>query len=306
MSIKPIYDIKEYERQKNAIRAQFRAERTGDQVRFEEQSKLLKPVIDVQKETAKAITEKIASKDDVLIPFTKELQRRHDQLETLTQQPFYNQDIPDPTHDASGSKESIHVNLDRNLTDEDIENLEDMRLDLPSKVFEKGEVRETLEKIKTFNRSIGQILGIGPAGKKATTAEKVIAESRKKTLVKYIEKIEGMIKSSQFISTPKKGKGLNFYKSPEDLWEKVSLLINAKISGNNNDDHDDDIIDGLLELLRIDAISKDTYDQLNNMINNKINNKKRKAECKACKCVVRYDDKAKHKRTKKHKNNLHN
>ena len=43
MSIKPIYDIKEYERQKNAIRAQFRAERTGDQVRFEEQSKLLKP-----------------------------------------------------------------------------------------------------------------------------------------------------------------------------------------------------------------------------------------------------------------------
>ena len=56
--MKPV-DIKEYERQKNVTQAHDLAERTGVQVLFEKQSELLKPVTDVQKETAKNITERL-------------------------------------------------------------------------------------------------------------------------------------------------------------------------------------------------------------------------------------------------------
>jgi len=302
MPIQPISDIKEYVRQRDAIQARNRAERTGQQVLFEAQSKLLKPVTDVQRETAKNIIGKIASKDDVLIPFTKELQRRNDQLEALSQQPFYNQDIPAPPPAISGT---IPIDLDQNLDDTDRDNLVEMELALPSEVFEKGDVEETLEKIKSNNRRIGQILGTGPAGRKAPAQEKKWAESRRQTLKLYKEKIEGIMKSSQFMVTSKKGKGFTdvvVYKSPTDLKEKLGLQVAAKKAGNNGVDN---IIHSILdELLRIDEITKDEYDVLYRGIFK--SRKDEKGLCNTCNCLVRYDDKAKHKRTKKHQKNLRN
>ena len=59
----------------------------------------------------------------------------------------------------SASPEIMKVDLDANLNETDRENLQDMSFELPSVVFKNKTVEETLEKIKTENRSIGQKLG---------------------------------------------------------------------------------------------------------------------------------------------------
>jgi len=46
------------------------------------------------------------------------------------------------------------INLNAGLDTSDIENLHDMSFELPSVVFEKKTIGETLQKIKTENRSI--------------------------------------------------------------------------------------------------------------------------------------------------------
>ena len=69
------------------------------------------------------------------------------------EQPFYSQEIPAI---ANASPEIMTVDLDANLNETDRENLQDMSFELPSVVFKNKTVEETLEKIKTENRSIGQ------------------------------------------------------------------------------------------------------------------------------------------------------
>ena len=81
-----------YKQQRDEIQRRFEAERTGDQTLFIDQSRILKPLIEVQKETSKSIQDKIEAGQDTtsnaLIPFTRELQRRNDQVETLQNLPF--------------------------------------------------------------------------------------------------------------------------------------------------------------------------------------------------------------------------
>ena len=60
---------------------------------------------------------------------------------------------------SSPKPEYIKINVDANLNETDIENLQDMSFDLPSIVFINKEIEETLNKIKTENRSIGRKLG---------------------------------------------------------------------------------------------------------------------------------------------------
>ena len=99
---------------------------------------------------------------------------------------------------SSPKQEYIKINLDADLNETDIENLQDMSFDLPSVVFKNKEIEETLNKIKTENRSIGQKLG-----KNAKDNEKQIYISRKKTLDVYKQKILGLEGAKQFV-----GKGL--------------------------------------------------------------------------------------------------
>src|SRR5271163_3807763 len=79
MPLQPVKDIAEYKRVKEALRDRFEAERTGDQDLFREQSKIFQPLINTQEQTAKAIKDgqdiNAAAVSNVLLPFTRELQR---------------------------------------------------------------------------------------------------------------------------------------------------------------------------------------------------------------------------------------
>ena len=261
--LQPVKDPAEYKRVKKALTDRFENERTGDQDLFMEQTKILQPLINTQQQTVKAIQDsQDASRTAVsnaLVPLVRELEKRNDQVDSLMEQPFYSQEIPAI---ASASPELVKVDLDAQLNLTDLENLEDMRFDLPSVVFKNKMVEETLEKIKTENRSIGQKLG---KGSKLDAKEIVIYESRKHTLETYKRIVQGLQATKQFISTPKKtGKGLKnkivdviYYPSIEDLCANLAQLVAAKEAGNTGlDNHINSVLD---ELLRIEAIDKLEY-----------------------------------------------
>ena len=159
-----------YKQQRDELQKRFEAERTGDQTLFIDQTKLLKPLIEVQKETSKSIQDKIEAGQDAasnaLIPFTRELQRRNDQVETFQNLPFYN--LPPEIESAPQSTPikapvvthiyNLEEGLDKGLDITQREDLQEMSFDLPSVVFQKETVEETLKKIESKNRQIGQYL----------------------------------------------------------------------------------------------------------------------------------------------------
>ena len=51
----PVKNINEYKRLKDVLRNRFELERTGDQDSLQEQTKIFKPLINTQQQTAKAI-----------------------------------------------------------------------------------------------------------------------------------------------------------------------------------------------------------------------------------------------------------
>jgi len=255
--LQPIKNIDEYKRVEAELKTRFETERSGEQYLFREQSKMLQPlinpIISSQEQTVKAIqnsgTQELA----------RELRRRNDQVDQLAQQPFYFDSVPSITASQTSSpkQEYVKINLDADLNETDIENLQDMSFDLPSVVFKNKEIEETLNKIKTENRSIGQKLG-----KNAKDNEKQIYLSRKKTLDVYKQKILGLEGAKQFV-----GKGFKknkvdviLYASVEDLCLKLVELYAAKQAGNNGvDNRLNSILD---ELVRVNAISKDEYNNL--------------------------------------------
>src|SRR5207245_927612 len=83
-----------------------------------ERSKLFKPLIESQKEASKAIQDKIATSQDtinnVLVPFTRALEKRNDQLETLQDLPYYNiqqgiEDVPQSTPQSTPQKNKNQI-----------------------------------------------------------------------------------------------------------------------------------------------------------------------------------------------------
>ena len=267
MPIQPIRDIAEFKRIKDSLKDRFESERSGDQDLFREKTKALQPLITSQQETAKAIENKIAeeSANKALLSLATELQRRNDQVDMLAEQPYYHQEIPAISGPPDASKDIMQINLDNGLNQTDIENLEDMSFELPSKVFENKSIEKTLEKIKKENRSIGAYLG---KSSKKSDREKEIYESRKKTLKIYQPKIEAMQKATkELLGAPERsGEGVKnthdiiVYSSADDLCVKLSELHAAKQAGNTG--LDNTIISILDELLRIKVISKDGYDNL--------------------------------------------
>ena len=266
MTLLPVKDINEYKRVKEVLKQRFEAERTGDQDLFREQSKLFQPLISTQQQTAKAMTDgQNVALSNALLPFTRELQRRNNQVDLLSEQPFYGQELPAIT---PTSPELLKVDLDAGLNQTDRKNLEDMKFELPSVVFKNKTIETTLEKIKTENRSIGQKLG---KGQKVEVYERKVYESQKHTLSTYKRIIEGLEGATQFVSTPKKtGKGtcgttcnrtdVIYYPNVADLCVELTELHAAKQAGNNGvNNRVNSILD---ELLRVAAINKDEYDIL--------------------------------------------
>jgi len=256
--LQPVKNINEYKRIKDVLKERFETERSGDQYLFREQSKMLqpliKPFISTQEQTIKAI-QNSGTQD-----LARELQRRNDQVDLLVQQPFYSEQLPSITAPQTSSpmKDYIKINLDSDLNETDLENLQDMSIDLPSIVFKNKQIEETLDKIKTENRSIGQKLGKSSGVKEN---EREIYASRKKTLAIYRQKILGLEGAKQFVGRGLKTKSdVIFYASVDDLCSKLAELYAARKAGNTGLDN---VINSILdELLRVQAISKDEYDNL--------------------------------------------
>ena len=181
------FDINRYKQAKNEVKQMFLNEKLGNQQSYESQAKLFKPLIDTTRETTKTLEQKIGDNNqnlsNVLVPFTNQLIRANDQREAIQAMPFYTSDIlEDEYRESTPKKDILTVNLDKNLNETDRENLEDLSLLLPSEVYESNEIKQTLDKIKSKNKSIGQYLGVNS---KKSDAEKEVYKSQKITLEKY-------------------------------------------------------------------------------------------------------------------------
>jgi len=247
--LQPVKNLNEYKRIKEALRERFETERTGDQNLFREQSKILqpliKPLISTQEQTVKAI------QDNRFL--ARDVQRRP----ALMDEPIGEADLVLGVAPEVGSSEVIKVDLDSDLNETDKRNLQDMNFDMPSVVFTNKKIEATIAKIKTENRRIGQKLG---RGSDATEQEKEKYESFKKTLKIYRQKIEGLEGAKQFVGKGLKKSHVLFYSSVDDLCSRLLQLYSAKQAGNTGLDN---IINSILdELSKVNAISKDEYDNL--------------------------------------------
>jgi len=267
--------VRMYLENKKILKDRYEAERSGDIQLFKDQTKYLAPLIKSQEETAKATQDKIVASQDVtsnaLVPFTSELKRRNDQVDTLQALPFYQAQIEQqlPIAESMPEKKATPLQdlyyLDKDLNTTDIENLEDMNLELPSIVSASGTHDAVLEQIKSENKSIGQYLGKGAAGKKVSEQEKEIYSLRRETLEKYKPIIKDIKSSQKYKGKSISGQGLRktnviYYNNPQELCERLLLLDAAKQAGNNGVNND--ITSILDELLKIGKIDKSTYDKL--------------------------------------------
>jgi hypothetical protein len=280
--LQPVKDIDEYTRIKKTLRNKFDAERTGDQHLFIEQSKLLqpliKPLLSTQEQTVKAIQERPHRPLTAIMPAvisqtsgasgnrvrasvsSGDLRSGASGGErSLEQQSASSHGMPaeapaDSSAVSDDEQPLIKIDLDSGLNDTDIRNLQDMKLDLPSVVFKNKKIEETLNKIKSVNRSIGQKLG---KASDIPAQEKEIYISWKETLGNYKQKIQGLEGAKQFVG---QGVDVIFYPSIEDLCLKLAEFDAAKQAGNTGiDNRINSVLD---ELLRTQAISKDVYDNL--------------------------------------------
>ena len=178
--------------------------------------------------------------------------------------------IPLPVAPSSSRRDPIKVDLDDGFDRQDVDNLVELKLPLPSEVYETDTIPQTLDKIKIYNKSIGQFLGIGISSKKISNAKKVQLESQRDTLKKYRDRLENTESAKSLVAptkTGKYGKGvpnaaheISFYSSVDDLCNRLALLCAAKQAGNNGlNNNINSILD---ELLRINAIDKNEYNHL--------------------------------------------
>ena len=107
--------IKNYVDQRERLRKRFEEEKTGEQSFDLQQSKLFQPIIQSQREASKAIqdtiqTNQVDYRDTIskeIIPITRRLDKRIDQVEGLQSLPFYNipiEGIPQPIAQATPTK----------------------------------------------------------------------------------------------------------------------------------------------------------------------------------------------------------
>ena len=277
------------------LRDRFESEKTGDQSLFEEQTKKYKPLLSSQQEISKTMRDVanqiVESQNEgqaalqPLLPLLQNIQRAPPQLPplptTITPSNYATPQssiagldakshIPLPVAPSSSRRDPLKVDLDDGFDRQDVDNLVELKLPLPSEVYETDTISQTLDKIKTYNKSIGQFLGIGPSSKKISNAKKVQLESQRDTLKKYRDRLENTESAKSLVATTKTGKygkgvpnaahEISFYSSVDDLCNRLALLCAAKQAGNNGlNNNINSILD---ELLRINAIDKNEYNHL--------------------------------------------
>ena len=133
--------IEIYKQQRDMLKQRFEDEKTGDQTLFTDQLKLFKPLIESQKETSKAIQDKIVTSQEAasnaLVPIARDIRKGLDQIDTFqnlhNNLPFYQGTEDAPQSTPQKDRDVINVNLDVGLlNDTHRENLQDLKLDLPS------------------------------------------------------------------------------------------------------------------------------------------------------------------------------
>ena len=277
MTLQPIKDVSEYKRLKLTLRDRFESEKTGDQSLLEEQTKKYKPLLSSQQEISKTmrdVANRIVESQNEgqaalqpLLPLLQNIQRAQVAAPRLlpplptaitpsnyaTPQSFIaGQDakshIPQPVAPSSSRSDPIKVNLDEGFDRQDLDNLRDIGLQLPSRIHESDysdTIPGTREKIKTLNKSLGQYLGIGAASKKISKESKARMESQRDTLKKYKDRLEQTESAKKLLAsskTEKSGKGISeankaiheisFYSSVDDLCNRLALLCAAKQAEN--------------------------------------------------------------------------
>ena len=198
MTLQPIKDVSEYKRLKQTLKDCFESEKTGDQTLLEEQTKKYKPLLTSQEAISKTMQDVanqiVESQNEgqaalqPLLPLLQNIQSAPRQLPPLPtaitpsnfatpQSSLTGQDarshIPLPVASASSRRDPIKVDLDDGFDRQDVDNLVELKLPLPSEVYETDTIPQTLDKIKTYNKSMGQFLGNGPSSKKISNAKKV-------------------------------------------------------------------------------------------------------------------------------------
>ncbi len=274
--------IKQFAEQRDRIRKQFEAKRTGEQLQYMDQSKLFKPLL----ETQKGIQEKIVSGQDTLsnalTPLVNELRKQNEPVDDLTSlfhDPREIEDVP-TAHSTPKQKDAGYLyDLNILLDESDRINLGDMSLPLPSEVATgKYKYEEILKQITRLNREYGQFIG---KNSKQEEKLKKMYSARKDTLEKYRKSIRDQMPAGEYKSgqglrkralcKPKRKRGRPrkypvtiVYNSANELCQKLNELVAAKGAGNTGLDN---IINAVLdELLNISAIDKDTYNKLFNNI----------------------------------------
>src|SRR5271156_4095768 len=263
MSIVPVKSIEDYKRIKETLRDRFESDRTGDQDLFRQQTKVLQPLIDTTTTTQQEALSTLKAIKESQNETNRELQRTQDILQHPQPLGQQRQAAPEAQDSFMTPDATLQVDLDGQLNETDKENLQDMSFELPSVVFRDRNIDQTLQQIKTENRKIGQYLGVRS---KLNQKELDIQKSRQETLKKYRPIIEALEGAKQFVSTPKKGKGLAgridaiYYSSVDDLCQKLSELDAAKSAGHTGFNNQINTI--LDELLKIKAIDKEQYNAL--------------------------------------------
>ena len=95
--LKQALDVVKYKQVRDEAKKYFEALKTGDQSLYTDQTKLFQPLIDTSKESSKTVQDQIIAGQNglarALVPFTTELKKRNEQVETLQSLPFYLQEI---------------------------------------------------------------------------------------------------------------------------------------------------------------------------------------------------------------------
>ena len=203
---------------------------------------------------------------NTLIPFTRELQKRNDQLEALQSLPLYNAPL-------EIERKIVTVDLDVGLlSDTHRNNLHEMKLDLPSKVYSGNTVDAALEAIKVWGRRLGQLASTKTTiGKNVNDDEREVYRSQQETLRIYKKSIlalrgaeaftgQGLVRPKRGRGCPRKHPKIFYYNNADELCERLDELVAAKRAGNTGLDNDINAI--LDELLKLKCVDKDAYDLL--------------------------------------------
>ena len=114
--------------------------------------------------------------------------------------------IPLPEASASSRRDPIKVDLDDGFDRQDVGNLVELKLPLPSEVYETDTISQILDKIESYNKRIGQFLENGPSSKKISNAKKLQLKSQRDTLKKYRDRLENTESAKNLVASAKTGK----------------------------------------------------------------------------------------------------